>query len=243
MNLIRVTLNNILINAYICMYYVIVINFNLMKNLAILFTLIITLIGCKDTSNFEIGYTTPGIPISISLNTSGTIGLNVGARWISPVGVFSIGQSIPNYYLRTHRTKIIIKETSKNQKYFYELLEGESFNYSDKHRTDIKVEEKYNSTIVTIESDEINHFLKVARVTKPKPKFPDTPLAYFWLTKKINVDWTINSVSDLFLDILYIIIYFFTILFDLILILLLFVLRLVWFIIIGVMYIIGTILD
>lgn len=215
-----------------------------MKKLFILLLFIsFFFLSCHDTSEFQIGYTTPGFPVSIALNSSGTVGLYVGSRWVSPIGVFSIRQNIPERYISTHRTKIIIKETTKDKKYVYELLEGESFNYTDKYRTYLNIEEANNSTIISIESDEIDQFLKVARVKDPKPDFPQSPCPYFFLTKKLNVDWSVNSVSDFLLNIIYCVFYFLAIVADLFIIAILFILRLIYFLIMSIIYIIGSMLD
>lgn len=213
-----------------------------MKGIAIsIIVLAVTIFsGCNEVGDFKIGYTTPGVPISVSISSSGNVGMSVGRRFVTPIGTFSLNGSIPQRLFSSHSTKIIIRESTKSTQYFFELLAGESFNYADNYRTDINITERFNSTVVTIESQELDHFLKVARVKDPKPQFPESPLPNFWLTKKINVDWTVNSIGDFLLNIIYCVIYLFTITIDLWIMAGLFLIRLVWFLIIGLFYIIGS---
>lgn len=206
--------------------------------LLILSTLLFS--SCKNTSEFTIGYTEPAIPITITLDSYGNMGLSIEGSWISPIGKFSIYEEIPSHYLSSHHTKIILKETTKGSLYIFELLHGENFYYKDDYKTFLEIQESINCTTVIVSSEEINHFLKVNRVKKPKPEFPNHPIAYFWISKKINIDWSIHSVSDIFLNIIFSILYVFILIFDIILIIVIKIFQVIWFFLIGIFYFFST---
>lgn len=202
----------------------------------------LTLTSCSD--NLTIGFTPTGIPVTLSLNKSG-IHVSLTGAFATPVGTFAIAANISEKYYNKHATYIELINRLDGEKTVICLENvGESVRWESKN-CKINVENRYYSTVVTVESDEITNFLHKQKGKKAgyKPDFPETPIRYFYFVRLLNshVNWEIDSVADFFGDVFFGIIWVFAVILDLMIIVVVFILRFLWWVLLLLGYLIGIV--
>lgn len=71
----------------------------LLRSLVVCLLVALGLTGCGGGA-LEGGYTPPGVPIRISINSQGEINLGAASSWATPYGTFDLGYGGSVYSLR-----------------------------------------------------------------------------------------------------------------------------------------------
>lgn len=105
-------------------------NMNVTMRFFVIFVL--ALFGLTSCANgeggaIEGGYTPPGIPIRISINSAGDINLGMSNSWATPYGTFDLGYGGSVLSLRDQYTARLLIVRVDNQATVYELEEGKEF--------------------------------------------------------------------------------------------------------------------
>lgn len=110
----------------------------------------------------EGGYSPPGIPIRISLNSNGEINLGVSDSVTTPYGTFDLGYGGSVYSLRDQYTARLLIVRVDDQATVYELEEGKEFHveFDDDNRLYRRVALNYESDgdiVLELESVQISN--------------------------------------------------------------------------------------
>ena len=163
--------------------------------------------------------------------THGSISVN------TPIGTFGL---YDYQYLHFHRTYVQLIDEKNGEKLVFELSQRamDQFEANTSGKAKITVEERANSTIVSIQSRSITNYLCKKRDPQMKPNFPDTIIPHWVILNNFNVDWGINNFGDFVVDCIFVLLWLIFCFFDLCLIFIDLTLRLVAFIFIILWYVI-----
>lgn len=215
-----------------------------MKRVFIAFCLLsILLSGCSSDKEYVIGYT-PGylghnLPVTLLIGENGISLHYDGISVNTPIGTFSIDDYS---YLNFHRTYVQLINEKNNTKEVFELNRRfDRFEANTQGKTKVVVEEKANSTVVTIKSRTITNYLYREKKAGLKPEFPDVIIPHWIILKAYNIDWSVNNFWDLIQDLIFAIIWLIFACVDLALVILDLLLRFIGFIFIVLWYAISSI--
>jgi hypothetical protein len=96
----------------------------------LLVTVMLVVSGCTASgADLSVGYTTPFIPISFSLNSAGHVSVSLGGKITTPIGTFSVGASIGTP-ISSGSTRIVIIQTGSGNavEHVYDIGETGSMN-------------------------------------------------------------------------------------------------------------------
>ncbi len=214
--------------------------------LIIVMLMSVTLTSCSDKGEMALGYTPTGLPVTLFISTKGVPSIRFNKKIVTPIGSFNLTTGIPDARIddiAQHVTYVEIINRLDDQKHVIELHDnGESIEWDTKN-SHIRVENRTYSTLVTVESDEITNFLHHKEGPGYKPDFPETPIPYFYVFKtlKSRVNWEVDSVGDFFANVFFYILAGIAIMIDLIIIVALFAIRLVWWLLLLIGYVLGMV--
>lgn len=102
--------------------------------------------GC-DGGAVEGGYTPPGIPVRISVNSHGEVSLGASNSWATPYGTFDVGYGGSVHSLRNQYAARLLIVRVNNQATVYELEEGKEFHieFDDSNKLYRRVALNYES--------------------------------------------------------------------------------------------------
>lgn len=149
-----------------------------MKKIIISLLVCIGLTACGN-GVVEGGYSPPGIPIRISLNSNGEIGLGVSDAVVTPYGTFDLGYGGSVYSLRSQYTSRLLIVRVDDQATVYELEEGKEFHveFDDSNKLYRRVSLNYESDgdiVLELESVQLSSGSDDVETSSEIPSSPPT---------------------------------------------------------------------
>lgn len=200
--------------------------------------------SCSEGKHICIGYS-PGLdgielPVTIWFNPEGRISVEFeGMNIPTPIGTFYL-QDETFVMQNPHKTYIVLINEQEGKKSVFGLDKNMTFHAESHGTTEVDVEEKGASTIITLKSREITNYLCSKEVPRAKPDFPDVIIPHWFLINLLNVDWSVQNFWDLIQDIIFGFIWAFCALFDLMCIVIDILIRFLFFIFIVLWYAISS---
>lgn len=212
---------------------------NMKKLIALLFLL--PLASCGDGSkNFTLGFSPAGLPLTLCISSTGQPSIKFSNSIKLPIGSLSLGDGT---VAQNHRTYLVLNSRNDGKRYAFELTDlNEKISWETSKYTVNTVENRRFSTVVSVESEEISNLLHKKEEASSKPRFPEQPFSYFYLTKKLTgaVNWEVHGFSDLIADLLFAILWVVCLIVDLVLMVAFFILRIIWWLILLLGYLFGA---
>lgn len=83
--------------------------------------------GCQPQTVIEVGYQPPVVPVRISVNSRGEVGISASYEIVTPIGTFDLGGSVSVETLRREYASNVLIVRVDDEATVYELEEGNEF--------------------------------------------------------------------------------------------------------------------